>query len=215
MHFMHGNLFIRCNKTSTKDNIPALNPKKCFCGKTYPWVENDGMTRTLNTCEDCRKTQQIQKKHTHSSRWKRKRCLSCNNHVGSIYSRFCSKCDPRIDLTPKMDDSKKKAPDIKKSTMVPKISLSSVQNNHIIYTENSKKLISDNKQTNVKCDSIVSIQNLNYTKLENPGLNFCFMNSAIQYMISIEPLSDLICYGYCKLFAKIIVFLVKTKKLKY
>ena len=47
----------------TKDNIPALNPKKCFCGKTYPWVENDGMTRTLTTCEDRRKTQQMQKKN--------------------------------------------------------------------------------------------------------------------------------------------------------
>ena len=98
--------------------------------------------------------------------------------------------------------------------MEPKITLTSLQNNNIIYTENTKKLIPKTKQTNVKCDSIVSIQNLNYTKLENPGLNLCFMNSAIQLIISIKPLSDLLCYGYCKTYCKNDTFLSENEKIE-
>ena len=69
------------------------------------------------------------------------------------------------------NDSKNKTPDIKKSTIEPESTLTSVQNNGIIYTENTEKLISKPKQATVKYDSIVSTQNLNYTKLDNPGLN--------------------------------------------
>ena len=35
-----------------------------------------------------------------------------------------------------------------------------------------------------------TIKNLNDAKLENPGLNLCFMNTAVQLIISMKPLSD-------------------------
>ena len=37
-----------------------------------------------------------------------------------------------------------------------------------------------------------------YTKLENPKLNLCFIYSAIQFILSIEPLADLISCSYIR-----------------
>ena len=42
----------------------------------------------------------------------------------------------------------------------------------------------------LKSNKTSTIQNLNYAKLENPGLNLCFMNTAVQLIISMKPLSD-------------------------
>ena len=55
--------------------------------------------------------------------------------------------------------------------------------------------------------TIPSTKKCNYAKLENPGLNFCFINSSIQLILAIKPLSDLLCYEYCKSYCKNDTFL--------
>ena len=40
-----------------------------------------------------------------------------------------------------------------------------------------------------------------YAKLDNPGLNLCFINSAIQFILSIDPLADLISCSYIQNYA--------------
>ena len=69
-----------------------------------------------------------------------------------------------------------------------------------------------NEQPNIK--SIISIHNWTYAKLENPGLNLCFINSAIQLILSVKPLSDLLFYGYCKRYCKNDTFLSEDEKIE-
>ena len=69
-----------------------------------------------------------------------------------------------------------------------------------------------NTQINIKPS--ISCQNSNYAKLENPGLNLCFMNTAIQFVLSVKPLSDLLCYRYCNTFCKNDTFLNENEKIE-
>ena len=78
-----------------KDNIPPLKLKKCLCGKTFPWIKKDGITRNGNTCDKCSTQYENTKKHVDSLKWKRKRCLTCSDYTVSKLSKFCFKCDPR------------------------------------------------------------------------------------------------------------------------
>ena len=61
---------------------------------------------------------------------------------------------------------------------------------------------------------IPSVKKWNYAKLENPGLNFCFMNSAIQFVLAIEPLSHLLFNEYCKKYSKTESFLSEYERLQ-
>ena len=62
-----------------------------------PWVnENDGITRNEQYCVSCtKKNKQVQKKDITVNR-KRKRCIKCNNYTTTPLSKFCYKCDPRL-----------------------------------------------------------------------------------------------------------------------
>ena len=46
-----------------QDNIPPLDLKNCFCGKTYSWTKPDGITRSGNNCDTCSKKFENKKKN--------------------------------------------------------------------------------------------------------------------------------------------------------
>ena len=191
-----------------KDNIPPLDLKKCFCGKKYSWTKKDGITRSGNKCDKCSKQYENVQKKQDSSGWKRKRCLSCNNFTFSKLSRFCFKCDPRLSLDSKdktrliNDGGKRKISGIVKSSIV-RNTIKRKENNDIIHSVNNKNKGTKNQK---KLRKQTIIKN-SFTKLENPGLNLCFLNAAVQFILSIKSLSDLICFEYVRKYCKTSTFL--------
>ena len=214
-----------------KDNIPPLKAKKCVCGNTFPWVKKDGITRHGNNCETCSKKYETKKKTEESFSWKRKRCLSCNNFTVSKLSKFCSKCDPRHILTTKKETEKMNTD---RNIINLKLTKSKIESKNIQSrrTTNDIKLIDQNKKTlpiisktnygKTKCyknfDDLVNtnsnINKFNYAKLENPGLNICFLNSAVQFVLSIKPLADILCNEYVKNYCKNTTFLSEFEQLE-
>ena len=63
-----------------------------------------------------------------------------------------------------------------------------------IQIDRSVNIIQNNNVIPMKKQKINQI----YAKLENPNLNLCFINSAIQFILSIEPLADLISCSYIR-----------------
>ena len=213
-----------------QDNIPTLNLKKCFCGKRYSWTKKDGITRSGNKCDKCGKEYESKKKNQDSSGWKRKRCLTCNNFTVSRLSTFCFKCDPRLisKYTQKnilQKQKKAKVPETHKSMMELKYCPSIIPDKGIYQMDQIiKKLPISNKNyftTHQNYEKpynisgpILSVKKWNYAKLENPGLNFCFMNSAIQFVLAIEQLSHLLLNEYCKKYCKTESFLSEYERLQ-
>ena len=197
-----------------KDNIPALCLKKCFCGKEYSWTKKDGITRGGNKCDTCCKQFDSKKTNKVFSGWKRKRCLSCNNFTISILSKFCFKCDPRLSLvSKKKTELSKNNANRNLSEMVEftklknKIKILEETDNYHnvdINKKNKKKKIMKNQP---------EIKN-NYAKLENPGINICFLNAAVQFILSIKSLSVLICFEYVRKYCKISTFLSEIEQIE-
>ena len=52
--------------------------------------------------------------------------------------------------------------------------------------------------TNYLNNNKISKTNFPFAKLKNPGLNLCFLNSAIQLILSIQPIADLLQQQYVK-----------------
>ena len=50
--------------------------------------------------------------------------------------------------------------------------------------------------------------------MENPGLNLCFINSAVQFILSIKSLSDLICFEHVKKYCKTTTFLSEFEQIE-
>ena len=191
-----------------QDNIPPLDLKKCFCGKKYSWTKKDDITRSGNKCDKCSKQYENVQKKQDSSGWKRKRCLSCNNFTFSKLSRFCFKCDPRLSLDWKdktrliNDGGKRKISGIVKSSII-RNTIKTKENNDINHNVNNKNKGTKNQK---KLRKQTIIKN-SFTKLENPGLNLCFLNAAVQFILSIKSLSDLICFEYVRKYCKTSTFL--------
>lgn len=59
-----------------------------------------------------------------------------------------------------------------------------------------------------------SINNWGYAKLENPNMNICFLNSAVQFIISIKPIADLLCYEYAKKYCNRNTFLSDLERIE-
>ena len=198
-----------------QDNIPALDLKKCFCGKIYPWVKIDGITRNGNICEDCTKQRKNNKKHDSNS-WKRKRCMSCTNFTVSKLSKFCLKCDPRLTLKSKEKriliekDDRNKTPVNQEPLIVSKISQPTKEDNGISLKVQGIKILPQNNQNIIH----PSVQKWNCSKLENPNLNICFLNSTIQFIISIEAIADILCYEYIKKYCRRSSFLTESEKIE-
>ena len=176
-----------------QDIIPALDLKKCLCGKKISWTKKDGITRSGYKCDKCSKQLESKKKERVSSGYKRKRCLSCNNFTVSKLSTFCFKCDPRKSLVSikktdcSKNNAKRKISDIIKfPQLVNKIKI--LEKNDIFHNvDNNEKLTK--QKINKKTQRVIKNS---YAKLENPGLNICFLNAAVQFILSIKSLSDLI-----------------------
>ena len=62
--------------------------------------------------------------------------------------------------------------------------------------------------------SIYSNIDCDYAKLENPGINFCFLNSAVQFILSIKPLADLLNFEYVKNYCSSNTFLNEYEQLE-
>lgn len=69
-------------------------------------------------------------------------------------------------------------------------------------------------KSDIVIGTIPSVQNCNDTKLENSGLNLYFMKSAIQPILAIKPLSDLLCYRCSKPYSKLDTFQSEYVKIK-
>ena len=213
-----------------QDNIPPLDLKKCFCGQKYSWTKRNGITRTGNKCDKCTKQYMNIKKKQDFTGWKRKRCLSCNNFTVSKLSKFCFKCDPRLISKYKkkkivQKQKKHKVPETKEIMMELKNCQSIKPDKGIYHIDPSiKNFPSSNTNYSITkrnyeksyniIGTIPSVQKWNYAKLENPCLNFCFMNSAIQFILAIKPLSNLLCKGYSKKYSKTESFLSESEKIE-
>ena len=80
-----------------KDNIPHLKQQTCFCGKKMPWFsEDDGITRNEQYCVSCSKMNKQPHKTGIIVKRKRKRCMKCTNYTTTPLSKFCYKCDSRL-----------------------------------------------------------------------------------------------------------------------
>ena len=216
-----------------QDNIPPLRFKKCLCGKTFPWVKKDGITRTENKCEKCSKQYGSKKLSDDSFTRKRKRCLSCSNTTTSKLSKFCFNCDPRLTSKPKekiekvQNDSKKSMSQIMKLTIESDKTTAKINKKSKLPTDKNIKpfpIISQmglkfnmtkyhEKLDNIK-DINSSIIECDYARLQNPGLNICFLNSAVQFILSIKPLADLLCCQYVEKFCKSETFLSEYERLE-
>ena len=214
-----------------KDNIQPLQLKMCLCGKKFPWVKKDGITRCGNKCDKCSNQIDITKKTADAFGWKRKRCLSCTNFTVSKLSKFCFNCDPRKLSNANHNIKNKQIVFIRKKIEEHAInstnSHSEIKQDHVMITEQSitltpipTKLSSNTK--NIRTYINITNQNIlnsnvnewNYTKLENPGLNLCFLNSAVQFILSIKPLTDLLCCQYVKNHCRNSTFLSEFEQLE-
>ena len=200
-----------------QDNIPALDLKKCICGKKYSWTRKDGITRSGIKCDKCSKQLDSKKKTKISSDWKKnKRCLLCNNFTVSKLSKFCFKCDPRHSLGLKKknglgkNNAKRKITDIVKFTKRKNKKKIIIENNNIYHNVDNNKIII--KQ--IKNKENQPVIKINYAKLENPGLNLCFLNAAVQFILSIKSLSGLICFQYVRKYCKARTFLSEIEQLE-
>ena len=216
-----------------QDDIPALKLKKCLCGKTFSWVKKDGITRSGNYCDECSKKYESAKVSDDSFSWKRKRCLSCNNFTISKLSKFCFKCDPRFltkvkeKKTTIQNDSKEKISKIIKLNI--ELAKNHSQNNKIatMFVDQSIKTSPIVSKIEIKSSTTKShegfynltginssINNWGYAKLENPNMNICFLNSAVQFIISIKPIADLLCYEYAKKYCNRNTFLSDLERIE-
>ena len=216
-----------------QDNITPLKFKKCLCGKTFPWFKKDGITRTENKCEKCSKKYENKKLSDDSFTWKRKRCLSCNNFTTSKLSKFCLKCDPRVISKPRekikklQNDSEKNKASIIKLTIESEKNASKINKKSKLSTDKNIKpsqIISQmglefnitkyHKEFNNLKDINSSVIECEYARLINPGLNICFLNSAVQFIISIKPLADLLCCEYVEKFCRSQTFLSEYERVE-
>ena len=184
------------------DNISQLESKICSCGKKFSWVQKDGITRTINTCGDCSKKNITKLKNSNSFNWKRKRCLSCSNYTVSKFGKFCYKCDPRLTIEQHTQNiptnDGRKIIDIGKQKLKVKIQNQCYPNKKgQVIIEEAMCMIRKNNVIPMKRQEINQI----YAKLDNPSVNLCFINSAIQFVLSLEPLVDLISCSYVRNYA--------------
>ena len=178
-----------------QDNIPPLEPQKCSCGTPIPWIQTDGVSRNGLHCQACSIIPEKKTKQKNIT-WKRKSCLSCSSIVASATGSFCSKCDPRnrkrdINIP---SSSKKNIPPCFPFTNSPTFK---IQPKALTLPGlNSSALSSYPLSFPFSPQPLPPIQNIDakhlYTTLENPDLNLCFMNTAIQYLLSIPSVVTLI-----------------------
>ena len=69
--------------------------------------------------------------------------------------------------------------------------------NKIVKIKKSKKRMRK-CHTNFLNNNKISRTNFPFAKLKNPGLNLCFLNSAIQLILSIQPIADLLMQQHVK-----------------
>ena len=69
------------------------------------------------------------------------------------------------------------------------------------------------KSDYVRCKN-PSVQKWHCAKLENPKLNICFLNAAVQFILSIKSLSDLLCFEYVRKYCKTITFISEFEQLE-
>ena len=100
------------------------------------------------------------------------------------------------------DGGKRKISGIVKSSII-RNTIKTKENNDINHNVNNKNKGTKNQK---KLRKQTIIKN-SFTKLENPGLNLCFLNAAVQFILSIKSLSDLICFEYVRKYCKTSTFL--------
>merc|ERR1712168_439386 len=77
--------------------------------------EDDGITRNEQYCVNCSKKNKQAPKKDITFNWKRKRCLKCNNYTTTPLSKFCYKCDPRLQNIKYIKKHEESHPIIKKN----------------------------------------------------------------------------------------------------
>ena len=158
--------------------------------------------------------------------------MSCNKFTTSKLSKFCFKCDPRHksinekNIKVPGDASEKKKQKIRESTIESTNCQFDIKQKGVLLVEQSFKklpfisktsLYQNIKKSHEKVDDLSSTYSnieMDYAKLENPGLNFCFLNSAVQFILSIKPLADLLNLEYVKKYCSSNTFLNEFEQLE-
>ena len=155
--------------------------------------------------------------------------MKCNNYTSTPLSKFCYKCDPRLQKTKYVKKSDEKCYPIMTTEkqqnilnldhihekLEPKKSSQKhfcrnkhfsegvhIRNDETVKInrnfenlENALLKITKPKKRVKKCltnNNKITMSNFPFAKLNNPGLNLCFLNSAIQLILSIQPIADLL-----------------------
>ena len=219
-----------------KDNIPHLKQQTCFCGKKMSWVsENDGITRNEQYCVSCSKKNKQPPKTDITVNRKRNRCMNCNNYTTTPLSKFCYKCDPRLQNIKYVKNSVEKChPNmttnkhlniLKLDRIHEKLEPKKSSQKHFCHKkhfsevvhirneetvkinssfgnlENALMKIEKPKNRVIKChtnNNKIAMSKFPFAKLKNPGINLCFLNSAIQLILSIQPIADLLVQQHVK-----------------
>ena len=165
--------------------------------------------------------------------------MKCNNYTTTPLSKFCYKCDPRLQnikyikksdekchtiTTTKTHQNSLKIIDHIQDKLKPKLSsVKNILNKNISKYkqnikddtvkikkslenfENSSLTIINNKNQNIKeqekywNNKKIAITKFPFAKLKNPKrFNLCFLNSAIQFILSIQPIADLLIQQHVK-----------------
>ena len=98
---------------------------------------------------------------------------------------------------------------------------------YLLLTEQNKKTLPTISKMNTNSNILKSYENFDdlsssnssvdewdYAKLENPGLNICFLNSAVQFILTIKPLADLLNFEYVKKYCSSNTFLNEFEQLE-
>ena len=148
-------------------------------------------------------------------------------------SKFCLKCDPRVISKPRekikklQNDSEKNKASIIKLTIESEKNASKINKKSKLSTDKNIKpsliinkmglefnITKYHKEFNNLKDINSSIIECEYARLINPGLNICFLNSAVQFIISIKPLADLLCCEYVEKFCRSQTFLSEYERVE-
>ena len=141
--------------------------------------------------------------------------MSCTNFTVSKLSKFCFKCDPRLSLVSKnktrlINNNEKK--NISRRAIP--IAIQKQLEKKDDYNINHNVVTTNLLTKDIKINKKKTIMKNYFAKLENPGINICFLNTAIQFILSIKSLSELICFGYVRKFCKTSTFLSEFEQLE-
>ena len=164
--------------------------------------------------------------------------MKCNNYTTTPLSKFCYKCDPRLQNIKYIIKSDEKCYPImttKKHTKILKIDhiqdklipkISSIKNilnkniSEVLQNRNDDTIKINKRSMNFENASLTIINQKNrivkdknkywnnnkivstkfpFAKLKNPpNFNLCFLNSTIQFILSIQPIADLLIQQHVK-----------------